>query len=147
MEAMLYALDQINDDPQLLPELTLGALILDTCSNPSYALEQSMQFVRSFMGEQVRNEQNNLANELSLRSFFFTFVIWRGLQLSLRWWTNMSRQTDATSKKVGTVDWSLLSCFSFIILLMYCLSTYKIWLPGMRERETESTQEDNNNLI
>jgi hypothetical protein len=28
-------------------------LILDTCSNPSYALEQSMQFVRSFMGDQV----------------------------------------------------------------------------------------------
>ena len=54
MEAMLYALDQINEDSQLLPELTLGALILDTCSNPSYALEQSMQFVRSFMGEQVR---------------------------------------------------------------------------------------------
>jgi hypothetical protein len=29
----------------------------DTCSNPSYALEQSMQFVRSFMGDQVRMEK------------------------------------------------------------------------------------------
>ena len=54
MEAMLYALDQINADPNLLPNINLGALILDTCSNPSYALEQSMQFVRSFMGDQVR---------------------------------------------------------------------------------------------
>ena len=53
MEAMLYALDQINSDSGLLPDIDLGALILDTCSNPSYALEQSMQFVRSFMGEQV----------------------------------------------------------------------------------------------
>jgi metabotropic glutamate receptor 6/7/8 len=53
MEAMLYALDQINADPDLLPNINLGALILDTCSNPSYALEQSMQFVRSFMGDQV----------------------------------------------------------------------------------------------
>ena len=53
MEAMLYALDQINADPNLLPNIDLGALILDTCSNPSYALEQSMQFVRSFMGDQV----------------------------------------------------------------------------------------------
>ena len=50
---MLYALDQINQDPHLLPNITLGALILDTCSNPSHALEQSMQFVRSFMGDQV----------------------------------------------------------------------------------------------
>ena len=56
MEAMLYALDEINGDPQLLPELHLGALILDTCSNPSYALEQSMQFVRSYMGEQQVNQ-------------------------------------------------------------------------------------------
>ncbi len=54
MEAMLYALDQINADPRLLQDLRLGAVILDTCSNPSYALEQSMKFVRSIMGEQVR---------------------------------------------------------------------------------------------
>lgn len=50
---MLYALDQINNDNSLLPNISLGALILDSCSNPSYALEQSMQFVRSFMGDQV----------------------------------------------------------------------------------------------
>jgi hypothetical protein len=54
MEAMMYALDQINADPAILAGVTLGAHILDTCSNPNYALEQSMQFVRSFMGEQVR---------------------------------------------------------------------------------------------
>jgi len=58
MEAMLYALDQINNDNSLLPNITLGALILDSCSNPSYALEQSMQFVRSFMGDQVINKFN-----------------------------------------------------------------------------------------
>lgn len=51
MEAMLYALDQINADEKLLPDIDLGAMILDTCSNPSYALEQSMQFIRSFMGD------------------------------------------------------------------------------------------------
>jgi hypothetical protein len=28
MEAMLYALDQINADPNLLPDVDLGALIL-----------------------------------------------------------------------------------------------------------------------
>ena len=46
MEAMLYALDEINADPSILPNISLGAVVLDTCSNPSYALEQAMEFVR-----------------------------------------------------------------------------------------------------
>ena len=68
MEAMLYALDEINNDSMLLPDIrfinistfvvyviiiiiiiimiSLGAVVLDTCSNPSYALEQAMEFVR-----------------------------------------------------------------------------------------------------
>uniref|UniRef100_A0A8C0IV76 Glutamate metabotropic receptor 6 n=1 Tax=Chelonoidis abingdonii TaxID=106734 RepID=A0A8C0IV76_CHEAB len=49
MEAMLYALDQINADPQLLPNLTLGARILDTCSRDTYALEQSLTFVQALI--------------------------------------------------------------------------------------------------
>lgn len=49
MEAMLYALDQVNSDPQLLPNLTLGARILDTCSRDTYALEQSLTFVQALI--------------------------------------------------------------------------------------------------
>ncbi|XP_071981131.1 metabotropic glutamate receptor 6-like isoform X1 [Engystomops pustulosus] len=49
MEAMLYALDQINGDPELLPNLTLGARILDTCSRDTYALEQSLTFVQALI--------------------------------------------------------------------------------------------------
>ncbi|XP_043564344.1 metabotropic glutamate receptor 7-like isoform X2 [Chiloscyllium plagiosum] len=47
LEAMLYALDQINSDPDLLPNITLGAHILDTCSKDIYALEQSLTFVQT----------------------------------------------------------------------------------------------------
>jgi hypothetical protein len=47
LEAMLFAIEQINNDKQLLPGIELGALILDTCSDDNYALEQSLRFVRS----------------------------------------------------------------------------------------------------
>ncbi|KAM8930831.1 metabotropic glutamate receptor 7 [Pelodytes ibericus] len=49
VEAMLYALDQINSDPDLLPNITLGARILDTCSRDTYALEQSLTFVQALI--------------------------------------------------------------------------------------------------
>ncbi|XP_062400749.1 glutamate receptor, metabotropic 2a [Sardina pilchardus] len=47
LEAMLLALDEINRDDHILPGLTLGAHILDTCSKDTYALEQSLEFVRA----------------------------------------------------------------------------------------------------
>ncbi|XP_053705078.1 metabotropic glutamate receptor 7 isoform X1 [Synchiropus splendidus] len=49
LEAMMYALDQINQDDQLLPNITLGARVLDTCSRDTYALEQSLTFVQALI--------------------------------------------------------------------------------------------------
>ncbi|CAH2275658.1 metabotropic glutamate receptor 3, partial [Pelobates cultripes] len=47
LEAMLFAIDQINRDSILLPGIKLGVHILDTCSRDTYALEQSLEFVRA----------------------------------------------------------------------------------------------------
>ncbi|XP_048883604.1 metabotropic glutamate receptor 8-like isoform X2 [Brienomyrus brachyistius] len=49
LEAMLFAIDQINKDPDLLPNITLGARVLDTCSRDTYALEQSLTFVQALI--------------------------------------------------------------------------------------------------
>ncbi|XP_030072681.1 metabotropic glutamate receptor 8 [Microcaecilia unicolor] len=49
LEAMLYAVDQINKDPDLLSNVTLGVRILDTCSRDTYALEQSLTFVQALI--------------------------------------------------------------------------------------------------
>ena len=47
LEAMLFAIKEINGNIHLLPGVHLGALILDTCSDDNYALEQSLRFVRN----------------------------------------------------------------------------------------------------
>lgn len=49
LEAMLFAIDLINKDPELLPNVTLGARILDTCSRDTYTLEQSLTFVQALI--------------------------------------------------------------------------------------------------
>ncbi|XP_013776181.2 metabotropic glutamate receptor-like, partial [Limulus polyphemus] len=46
-EAMLFAIDKINQDPTILGNIKLGAIILDTCSSDSYALNQSLEFIRA----------------------------------------------------------------------------------------------------
>lgn len=51
LEAMLYAVDKVNNDKNLLPNTTIGVNILDTCSRDTYALNQSLQFVRSALND------------------------------------------------------------------------------------------------
>lgn len=45
LEAMLYAVDQVNKNATLLPNITLGANIHDTCGQDTIALEESLEFV------------------------------------------------------------------------------------------------------
>ncbi|CAL1531695.1 unnamed protein product, partial [Lymnaea stagnalis] len=49
LEAMLYAVDLINADPNLLPGLKIGLHVLDTCSDDTFALEQCMDFIKAQM--------------------------------------------------------------------------------------------------
>ena len=71
VEAFLYALDMINQQSDFLRgyklvasirphshfcECPQGALILDSCSNPAYALNQSLDFVRDMIGSSDVND-------------------------------------------------------------------------------------------
>jgi len=51
LEAMLYAIDEVNRDPNILANVTLGTVVIDSCSSDTYALEQSMEFVRYYMNK------------------------------------------------------------------------------------------------
>ncbi|KAK6486525.1 metabotropic glutamate receptor 5-like [Huso huso] len=46
VEAMLHTLDRINSDPKILPNITLGCEIRDSCWHSAVALEQSIEFIR-----------------------------------------------------------------------------------------------------
>lgn len=47
VEAMVFAINTINKDPNLLPNVTLGFSIRDTCTTPSHALQQAFKYVQN----------------------------------------------------------------------------------------------------
>ena len=56
VEAMLYAIDKINADNTLLPGVTLGAHILDTCLRDTFGFEQSLEVIKSHMSSMDATE-------------------------------------------------------------------------------------------
>ncbi|PAV78727.1 hypothetical protein WR25_19872 [Diploscapter pachys] len=71
VEAMLYALDKINEQKDFLNGYKLGALILDSCSNPSYALNQSLEFVRDMIGS---SDASSYVCDWQIYYNFFVFL-------------------------------------------------------------------------
>ncbi|XP_034966553.2 metabotropic glutamate receptor 1 isoform X1 [Zootoca vivipara] len=59
VEAMFHTLDIINSDPVLLPNITLGSEIRDSCWHSSVALEQSIEFIRDSLIS-IRDEKDAL---------------------------------------------------------------------------------------
>ncbi|XP_012677861.2 metabotropic glutamate receptor 1b isoform X2 [Clupea harengus] len=57
VEAMFHTLDRINADPNLLPNITLGCEIRDSCWHSSVALEQSIEFIRDSLIS-IRDDQD-----------------------------------------------------------------------------------------
>ena len=58
-EAIVYAVDLINNDPSILPNLTLGYVIFDDCAKDTTALAQVMHFMPS----RERNENASLTDD------------------------------------------------------------------------------------
>lgn len=53
LEAMLYTLDKINEDKILLPNIKIGAHILDDCDHDSYGLEMAVDFIKGMFNHHV----------------------------------------------------------------------------------------------
>jgi hypothetical protein len=61
LEAMLFAIDLINNSTSLLPYIKLGAKIFDTCDRDTIAVEKSLNFVNDYF--LLNNE--NIVNDFS----------------------------------------------------------------------------------
>ncbi|KAK8726660.1 hypothetical protein OTU49_009979, partial [Cherax quadricarinatus] len=59
VEAAFMAIDKINEDPRLLPNITLGVEIRDSCWYSSIALEQSIEFIRDSLAFPIGSSTNS----------------------------------------------------------------------------------------
>lgn len=46
LECMLHTIDWINSREEFLPDITIGAYVLDDCDKDTYGLEQSVEFIK-----------------------------------------------------------------------------------------------------
>uniref|UniRef100_A0A8C2WIX1 G-protein coupled receptors family 3 profile domain-containing protein n=1 Tax=Cyclopterus lumpus TaxID=8103 RepID=A0A8C2WIX1_CYCLU len=56
MQTMIFAIEEINRDGKLLPNITLGYRIYDSCSTPHQALKAAMELVGSERSSEVEGE-------------------------------------------------------------------------------------------
>ena len=73
LEAMLFTLDEINNSPDVLPGITLGAKAIDSCDNPIKASEKALPLLKCFIGRKVQAEGKNL--KLNNLYCFYTYHI------------------------------------------------------------------------
>ena len=66
LETMLYTLDMLNRDPKMIPNVTIGAHILDDCDKDTYGLEMAVDFIKG-RRRQMGDFRFNLSRTSGLR--------------------------------------------------------------------------------
>ena len=81
MEAMLFAIDEINKNPNLLPNITLGAQIYDTCQSKTIAADAAKRFIKITLEQDSHTQLAGVIGALSsgvsetVANFFRVFQI------------------------------------------------------------------------
>ncbi|XP_076318427.1 metabotropic glutamate receptor 3-like isoform X1 [Tachypleus tridentatus] len=69
LEALLFTIKKINENPKLLPGVKLGVVALDSCDSTTYALEQSLDFIKGFIARTNSHEQQFMCQDGSVPEF------------------------------------------------------------------------------
>ena len=75
IEAITFAIEKINNDPNLLPNVTLGFDIRDYCDSPVLAMETATHFVKTNYLNEFIKEQNDKSAELTSHKMNLTSPI------------------------------------------------------------------------
>uniref|UniRef100_A0A3Q2PRU5 Extracellular calcium-sensing receptor-like n=1 Tax=Fundulus heteroclitus TaxID=8078 RepID=A0A3Q2PRU5_FUNHE len=59
MQTMIFAIEEINNEGKLLPNITIGYKIYDSCSTPHKALKAAMELMGSEEGSEVEQKTQN----------------------------------------------------------------------------------------
>jgi hypothetical protein len=73
LEAMLYTLDRLNFAAKpLLPNISLGAHILDDCDKDTYGLEMAVDFIKGKRWKKLKskNDSNVFCNKIFVQALF-----------------------------------------------------------------------------
>ena len=65
MEAMLFAINEINADPDMLPNITLGAQIYDTCRSKTIATDAAKRFIQISLEKDSKSQLAGVIGALS----------------------------------------------------------------------------------
>ncbi|MEQ2189673.1 hypothetical protein GOODEAATRI_027703, partial [Goodea atripinnis] len=60
---MMFAIEEINKEGNLLPNITIGYKIYDSCSTPHQALKAAMELMGSEKASEVEQNSNSTCNE------------------------------------------------------------------------------------
>ena len=66
VESVLWALDQLNNDPKVLPGVTLGAIVLDACRSKEKTVRDLTNFLTGRTSENVRKKVPSVDNIMGL---------------------------------------------------------------------------------
>ena len=53
LEAMLFSLDEINENDDILPGISLGVSVVDSCDNPLHASEKAVPLLKGFITRKI----------------------------------------------------------------------------------------------
>lgn len=131
LEGILFTLNKINANPNILPGIRLGTLILDSCDSSTYALEQSLDFIKG-------------SYFILFKTFIKYYAVYCcSIMYYLKWWNFM---WTAVLDSYGLTDFVIFhddwSCYNFFkVLLPIKTSIIRLNLHVLTEKQQNFVME------